>query len=162
MRVGGDHPACQPASFSHSSLHSGTMTDGRGRKGRGGSRRGGGLQCTRRTHGRRNELPIPFFGSKSRPGVEAKSPQQQRRREELAPGARPPATVRCARAGACHYRRRRRSESVSFRGVCCDGVFRVEPACISCTRNCGKCLHMPSKVTHERAHRSRRKPLPLS
>ena len=99
MRVGGDHPACQPASFSHSSLHSGAMTDGRGRKGRGGSRRGGGLQCTRRTHGRRNELPIPFFGSKSRPGVEAKSPQQQRRREELAPGARPPATVRvrCAR-----------------------------------------------------------------
>ena len=114
--MGGDHPACQPASFSHSSLHSGTMTDGRGRKGRGGSRRGGGLQCTRRTHGRRNELPIPFFGSKSRPGVEAKSPQQQRRREGRSSlqgrdrqrpyGARARARVIIAAAAAlnqCHF-----------------------------------------------------------
>ena len=133
------------------------MTDGgRGRKGRGGSRRGGGLQCTRRTHGRRNErttdsifwLEIPP-GGRSEVTAAAETEGGARSRGATA-------SDRTVRAGACHYRRRRRSESVSFRGVCCDGVFRVEPACNSCNRNCGKCLHMPSKVTHERAHQRMR------
>ena len=96
------------ASFFHSSLRAG-RTDGRTEGGREAA-------VAFNAHGRReeptnertNELPITFFGSKSRPGVEVEPPQQRRERRRRGcdrdrSGARVRACIIIGVAAQCHF-----------------------------------------------------------
>ena len=129
-------PASQPASLAlEASFFSSSRRSGR--TGRGD----GGLQCTRRDRGT-NELPITFFGSKSRPGVggsEATAVRGRRRAPcRRAAGVRPRPSQR-APVGIiiapddddvqCHFAAFAATEF---------SKWALRGACISGTRNCGK------------------------